>query len=177
VIPEQELISRVIACDDHAAFGELVRRHQSAVRAFLRHLTRGDHALADDLAQDAFVQAYRNLGRFRGGSSFLTWTLGVAHNQWRNARRRPRFAAFAADSDEPLVPDVTSASDLRADLATALRTLSSDEQLALHVCYQQGLTHDEAATLLEWPLGTVKTHVARAKEKLRQHLAVWNPQT
>lgn len=177
MIPDQELISRVIACDDHAAFGELVRRHQSAVRGFLRQLTRGNHTLADDLAQDAFVQAYRGLGQFRGGSTFLTWILGIAHNQWRNARRRPQFATFADDSDEPAVSDLTAASDLRADLAAALHALSSDEQLALHVCYQQGLTHEEAAALLDWPLGTVKTHVARAKEKLRQHLAVWNPQT
>lgn len=175
--PDQELISRVIACDDHAAFSELVRRHQSAVRSFLRHLTRGNHALADDLAQEAFVQGYRSLGRFRGGSAFLTWILGIAHNQWRNARRRPQFAALADDSDEPLAPDLTAASDLRSDLAAALRTLSADEQLALHMCYQQGLTHEEAAALLDWPLGTVKTHVARAKEKLRHHLAVWNPQT
>lgn len=177
MIPDPELISRVIACDDHAAFGELVRRHQSSVRAFLRHLTRGDHALADDLAQEAFVQAYRHLGRFRGNSACLTWLLGIAHNRWRNARRRPQFAPLAPDVDAPLVPDTTAASDLRADLVAALRTLSPDEQLALHVCYQQGLTHEEAATLLDWPLGTVKTHVARAKEKLRQHLAVWNPQT
>jgi RNA polymerase sigma-70 factor (ECF subfamily) len=176
VIPDQELISRVIACDDHAAFGELVRRHQSAVRGFLRHLARGDHALSDDLAQEAFVRAYRDLARFRGTSTFLTWILGIAHNQWRNARRRVQFTAFAAASDEPFVPDLTSASDLRADLAAALRTLSPDEQLALHVCYQQGLTHEEAAVLLDWPLGTVKTHVARAKEKLRQPLAAWNPQ-
>jgi RNA polymerase sigma factor (sigma-70 family) len=177
VIPEQELISRVIACDDHAAFGELVRRHHSAVRGFLRHLTHQNHALADDLAQETFVQAYRGLARFRGGSTFLTWVLGVAHNRWRNARRRPQFTVFTAAGDEPFVSDPTAASDLRADLAAALRALSPDEQLALHVCYQQGLTHEEAAALLDWPLGTVKTHVARGKEKLRQHLAVWNPHT
>lgn len=177
MIPDQELIARVIVSDDHAAFGELVHRHQSAVRNFLRHLARGDHALADDLAQETFVRAYRSLGRLRGSSAFRTWLLGIAHNQWRNARRRPQFTTFSDRSDEQIVGDSTAACDLQADLRSALGTLSADEQLALHVCYDQGLTHEEAAALLEWPLGTVKTHLARAKQKLRQQLAAWNPQT
>jgi len=65
---------------------------------------------------------------------------------------------------------------LRQDLGAALAQLSTDEQTALHVCYQQGLTHSEAAVVLGWPIGTVKTHLARSKEKFRQLLATWNPQ-
>ena len=61
-----ELITRVVVEDDRAAFGELVLSHQSAVRAFLRQLTHGDHAWADDLAQETFVIAYKTLARFRG---------------------------------------------------------------------------------------------------------------
>lgn len=175
--PDSGLIARVLASGDHPAFGELVRRHQSAVRKFLRHLAAGDHALADDLAQETFLEAYRGLGNFRGGSAFSTWLLGIARNRWRNARRRPQFAPLPADRPEQLTDSGAAASDLRHDLAFALRGLSADEQLALHVCYHQGLTHDEAAALLDWPLGTVKTHVARGKQKLRQQLASWNPRT
>ena len=174
---DAELITRTLAQDDHTAFGELVRRYQSPVRTFLRHLTRGDHALADDLAQETFLQAYRGLAAFRGRAKFSTWLLGIAHNHWRNARRRPVFLSSPSDGGEPSIDAATASVDLRHDLDLALRQLSADEQLALHVCYQQGLTHEEAAALLDWPLGTVKTHVARGKEKLRQHLAVWNPQT
>jgi RNA polymerase sigma-70 factor (ECF subfamily) len=47
----------------------------------------------------------------------------------------------------------------------------------VHLCYQQGLSHSEIAAVLDWPLGTVKTNIARGKDKLRQLLAVWNPQT
>jgi RNA polymerase sigma factor (sigma-70 family) len=177
VIPDADLISRVIASDDHASFGELVRRHQSAVRTFLRQLASGDHALADDLAQETFLQAYHGLARFRAESAFSTWLLGIAHNRWRNFRRRSSFSPVVADHDEPAGDSALATSDLRHDLQMAMRHLSSEEQLALHVCYQQGLTHEEAAALLDWPLGTVKTHVARGKEKLRQQLAVWNPQT
>ena len=177
---DSELIARVLKSDDRAAFGELVLRHQSTVRNFLRHLTRGDAALADDLAQDTFVQAYRGLARFRGEANLSTWLVGIAHNHWRNARRRQREHTpidVATGERELAVGASTTISDLQHDLSAALQQLSADEQLALHLGYQQGLSHGEIASLLDWPLGTVKTHLARSKEKLRHLLAAWNPQT
>ena len=176
---DAELIARTIASADRAAFGELVLRHQSAVRNFLRHLVRGDAALADDLAQETFVQAYRGLTRFRGDANFSTWLLGIAHNHWRNARRRQRGeVSFEAENESALaVASPAALSDLQQDLAAAVKQLSADEQLALHLGYQQGLSHREIAALLNWPLGTVKTHLTRSKEKLRSLLAAWNPQT
>jgi RNA polymerase sigma factor (sigma-70 family) len=175
VTPDSELIARVIAFDDHAAFATLVRRYQSNVRGFLRHLT-SDHALADDLAQETFVCAYRQLRRFHGRSAFSTWLIGIAYNGWRNALRRRQRAAKSVENVQTAVESVVPSLDWQHDLAVALNHLSSDERRALHACYQQGLTHDEAAVFLNWPLGTVKTHLARGKEKLRQFLAVWNPQ-
>ena len=175
---DAELIARTLAFDDRAAFGELVLRYQSAVRYFLRHLTSGDNALADDLAQETFLRAYRGLGRFRHESTVSTWLLGIAHNQWRNARRRTsREETPVTFAPEPSVDSDAANSDLRHDLSLALLNLSADEQLAVHLCYQQGLSHREIATLLDWPLGSVKTHLARSKDKLRPFLAAWNPQT
>jgi RNA polymerase sigma factor (sigma-70 family) len=176
---DHDLIARVFACDDRAAFGQLVRRHQSAVRGFLRQLSCGDNAWADDLAQETFLRAYQSIARFRGSSTFRTWLLGIAHNQFRNARRRQRELPQEnmPDSLDENAASPARQTELRHDLTAALRQLSADEQTALHVCYEQGLTHEEAADVLSWPLGTVKTHVARAKEKLRTLLAVWNPQS
>ena len=176
---DADLIARTLALDDRAAFGELVLRHQSAVRNFLRHLTRGDTALADDLAQETFVQAFRGLARFRGDAHFSTWLFGIAHNHWRNARRGQRAPAPLDDATQPefALSAFTATSDLQQDLAAALKRLSADEQLALQLGYQQGLSHDEIAALLDWPLGTVKTRLARGKEKLRHLLAAWNPKT
>ncbi len=168
----------MLASDDRAAFGELVVRHQSAVRRFLRHLTRGDAALADDLAQETFVQAYRGLARFHGAASFSTWLLGIAHNHFRNARRRQQTAAAWTNAEETAPAAApTRSSDLQHDLAVALGQLSPEEQSTLHLAYQHGLSHGEIAAVLGWPLGTVKTHLARSKEKLRHFLAAWNPQT
>lgn len=180
---DAELIARVLVGEDRASFGLLVQRHQSAVRQFLRHLTRGDVALADDLAQETFVTAWRTLARFHGGSTFLTWLLGIAHNHSRNAHRsiaswaRSNTSLGEAHSENLTAAPGTQNADLRHDLAVALRELTAEEQLAIHLHYQLGQSHPEISALLDWPLGTVKTHIARGKEKLRQHLAAWNPQT
>lgn len=165
--PDVELIARVVATDDRVAFGELVQRHQSAVRRFLRHLTSGDAALADDLAQETFVQAYRGLARFRGDANFATWLRGIAHNHWRNARRRARRTQWVTENELPdeAAPSPARAIELKHDLAQALGALSPDEQTAVHLCYQQGLSHNEIATVLDWPLGTVKTHLARGRDR------------
>ena len=174
---DSELIARALVSQDQAAFGELVQRHQSVVRHFLRHLARGDAALADDLAQETFVNAWRSLARFQGRSSFSTWVLGIAHNQWRNARRLQRTLPIEPQHLDTLEPTPSPAplSDLRADLSRALSSLGSEEQIALHLCYQQGFSHSEISEILDWPLGTVKTHLNRGKEKLRPLLSSWNP--
>jgi RNA polymerase sigma factor (sigma-70 family) len=174
--PDSELIARVLAANDRESFAELVHRHQSAVRLFLRHLTRGNSALADDLAQETFFQAWRGLARFEGRATFSTWLLGIAHNQWRNACRRQRTELAAAR--DLAAPDVSPCfvrhSDLQQDLAAAIGELSPGEQHTVHLCFHQGLTHSEAAEVLGWPLGTVKTDLLRAKEKLRLRLSSWN---
>lgn len=183
-LPEAELIARVLAQDDRHAFSELVRRHQSSVRGFLRRLTRGREALADDLAQETFIEAYRSLARYRGSSAFSTWLMGIACNRWRNDRRRERPTEEWTDDTVPVepagagerfAPGATAAVDWRQDLAAALAYLSDGERAAIHLCFQEGLTHEEAAEVLGFPLGTVKTHLARAKEKLRVHLRAWAP--
>src|SRR4029078_11662617 len=88
-ISDAQLIARCLVGDDRHAFAELVKRHQSAVRACLRKLTVGNHALADDLAQDSFVLAWRNLKTFRQEARFSTWLYRIATNCWlAHARKR-----------------------------------------------------------------------------------------
>ena len=173
---DSSLVARVVASDDRDAFGELVKRHQSAVRRFAQSLVQ-DNALADDVAQETFVRAYRSLGQFRGDSSVLTWLLGIAHNQARNARRKTRAHGELDPNDPSLISatDATRSSDLKTDLQKALIQVSDDERAALHLCYHEDLSHAEAAAALGWPVGTLKTHVARGKERLKLLLTSWNP--
>jgi len=79
-VTDVELIARVLVEDDRHAFSELVHRYQSAILATLRRLTAGNHALADDLAQETFLLAYRNLKSFRQEARFPTWLYRIATN-------------------------------------------------------------------------------------------------
>jgi RNA polymerase sigma factor (sigma-70 family) len=188
-LTDAQLIARVIVHDDRHAFSELVRRHQSAVRATLRRLTAGNHALADDLAQETFMLAYRNLESFRQEARFSTWLYRIATNAYlAHARKRKeellgdRDAEIAAGEDgldaEPSgaeEADHAHAATLRMDMDRALAALSEGERAAIVQCYHNDLSHEEAAVVLNCPVGTVKTHILRAKQKLRSQLAAWAP--
>lgn len=172
---DTDLIARVVAREDHNAFGELVRRYQSPVRAFLTRMARGDSHLADDLAQETFLKAWRKMPSYRGGARFSTWLFGIAINEFRTvARSRKEFIAhdFSEDSPEPEAAATDSNTRLRLDLTEALKRISSEERAAILLCCQNGLSHEEAATVLGCPLGTVKTNILRGKEKLKRHLAI-----
>jgi RNA polymerase sigma factor (sigma-70 family) len=168
---DADLIARVLAHEDQFAFGELVRRYQSPVRAFLMRMSRGDTHLADDLAQETFLKAWQKLRTFRGAARFSTWLFGIAFNEFRSACRRRKELDDTGLAETEEVATVTNTS-LRMDLNEALQSLHSAERAALVLCCQNGLSHEEAAQVLECPLGTVKTNILRGKEKLRRRLAI-----
>ena len=164
--------------DDRRAYGELVRRHQSQVRTVLRRLTRGDAALADDLAQETFVLAWRNLAKFRFEARFSTWLYRIAFNAWQSEARKKRELLLDLDEESITDPEVVhEMPDVigRVDLERAMATLSDGERAALAACYYADLSHEEASEALGLPLGTVKTHVLRAKAKLRARLTKEKP--
>ena len=171
---DADLIARVLSHEDHNAFGELVRRYQSPVRAFLVRMARGDTHLADDLAQETFLKAWQKLRTFRGNARLSTWILGIAFNEFRSAWRKRKELALD-DIDEPtesLGIAQDSNTHLRLDLTEALNLLNSPERAAIILCCQNGLSHEEAAQILNCPLGTVKTNIVRGKEKLKRRLAI-----
>ena len=175
-LTDADLVARVLVDDDHHAFAELIKRHQSAVRGLLRQLTRTDLALADDLAQDAFVRAYKNIRSFRGEAKFSTWLYRIAYNCFReDARRRKELVGIDETQLEAERDPQTVDPALRHDLAQALQLLPLHERTAVVLCCQNGLSHDEASRVLDIPLGTVKTNVLRGREKLKKTLAAWGP--
>ena len=187
-VSDAQLIARALVGDDRHAFAELVRRHQSTVRACLRKLTAGNHALADDLSQETFVLAWRNLKSFRQEARFSTWLYRIATNCWlADARKRKevllgdRDDAVASDDDGDARSEVSTHGDhargaaLKVDLERAMAALSEGERAAIVQCYHNDLTHEEAAYVLDCPVGTVKTHVLRGKQKLKLALAAWAP--
>jgi RNA polymerase sigma-70 factor (ECF subfamily) len=172
---DTDLIARVVSREDENAFGELVRRYQSPVRAFLTRMARGDSHLADDLAQETFLKAWRKLSSYRGGARFSTWLFGIAINEFRTAARSRKEFITDDFSESPADPEAAAGDvqiRLRLDLTEALKRISSEERAAILLCCQNGLSHEEAAQVLVCPLGTVKTNILRGKEKLKKFLAI-----
>jgi len=183
---DAQFIARALVTGDRHAFAELVKRHQSSVRACLRKLSAGDHALADDLAQETFILAWRNLASFRQEARFSTWLYRIATNCWlaHNRKRREELLGdrvdAVADRDDDAMPlldamqaDHARGTTLKLDLERAMGALSEAERAAIVQCYHNDLTHEEAAYVLDCPVGTVKTHVLRGKQKLKAALAAY----
>ncbi len=147
------------------AFGRLVQMHQQALRAFLRRLS-GNAADADDLAQDSFVFAWEHIGRFDPARSFRPWLFGIAWHKYRERKRSwlrlLKRESAAVQDQTSFVPDP----GLKLDLVKATETLPVEQRAAVLLCLGAEFTHAEAAQALALPLGTVKSHVARGREKL-----------
>ena len=144
------------------------------VRGFLSRMTSDSH-LGDDLAQETFLKAWKKLHTYRGGAKFSTWLFSIAFNEFRTVARRRKELAFE-DIDDALEPSgeiATTPDGLRLDLTEAIKRLNSNERAAIVLCCQNGLSHEEAAQVLDCPLGTVKTNVLRGREKLKKYLAAY----
>lgn len=166
---DAELVDAAVRRGDRQAFARLVHRHQSMVRGVLRRMTRGDHGLADDLAQESFLLAWRHLAAFRRESRFGTWLYRIAVNAWLSHARKPRESLLEdGDAVSESIPESREDdAGLRLDLESALSRLPDGERAAIAACYFADLSHEEAAQALGLPLGTVKTHILRAKARLR----------
>ena len=162
-------LAALAAGGDRPAFGELVRRHGSAVRGLLRRMG-AEPALADDLAQDAFLAAFERVAEFRGEGAFSAWVRRIAARLYVRRWRKDAHLDLEADPADPGHGGEVSAA-ARIDLDEALKTLSPAERLCVSLCYGAGVSHAEAAETLNVPLGTVKSHVKRGLDKLRVRLA------
>ena len=159
-----------VSSQDTAAFGELIRRHQSQIRNFLRKLT-GDTSTADDLAQDCFLHAWNKLQTFTGRGSFIGWLLKVAYTTFLQSKRRSnRYAEILDEAGH--VQDMqgqsyTLPAEEVSDLDKFLATLNEEERAIMIMSYACGLSHREIGAATELPVGTVKSVIFRAKEKIR----------
>lgn len=163
-------LAALAAAGDRRAFGELVRRHGSAVRGLLRRMG-AEAATADDVAQDAFLTAFERIAEFRGEGTFSAWVRKIAARQYvRRWKKDSRLTSEDENAaDEGHGGEISAAQ--RIDLDEALKSLSENERVCVSLCFGAGLSHAEAAEMLGAPLGTVKSHVKRGLDKLRHRLA------
>ena len=164
-----------MSSQDAAAFGELVRRHQSHVRNFLRKLS-GDVTAADDLAQDCFMHAWDKLHTFSGRGSFIGWLLKVAYTTFLQSKRKSkRYAEILEEVghfDELESRTHAVQADEVTDLDRFLAVLSEEERAVMVMSYACGLSHREISEATSMPVGTVKSVIFRGKEKIRTNFDI-----
>jgi RNA polymerase sigma factor (sigma-70 family) len=151
---------------DDEAFAELVRRRQSWLRSLLRRLCH-DAALADDLAQQTFIAAWQKLSQLRTPAAFGGWLRSLAVNMWLQDRRRRTELPLDEELADMALPARGTDPGLAIDLDRLLALLKPAERLCLVLCHAEGMSHAEIGATTGWPLGTVKSHVARGAAQLR----------
>ncbi|HJR69078.1 MAG TPA: sigma-70 family RNA polymerase sigma factor [Gammaproteobacteria bacterium] len=165
------LVARVVADDDRGAFELLVRRHQSAVRNFLRRLARNDVERANDLAQETFIKMHAGLHSYRGAARLSTWLFRIAYHTFLNDERGRRTNVEFSEDEHAGAEDTAAATATTLDVDSALERLPVRQRAVFDLHYKKGMTHSEVADALELPIGTVKSDLKRGHEKLKGWLA------
>lgn len=170
----EALIVGLARTGDRKAFAELVRRRQSWLRN-LMHRCCSDAALADDLAQQAFLKAWLRIRTLRQPMAFGAWLKRLAINVWLHYLRKNDALRLADDLDEPEHAQYDSHS-LGMDLESALAALLPPVRLCVVLSYQEGMSHSEITQLTGFPLGTVKSHIRRGTQRLKHLLTAYQDQ-
>jgi RNA polymerase sigma-70 factor (ECF subfamily) len=168
------------------AFEQIVRRFERPVLGLIARIT-GDRAGAEDLAQETFIKAFRNLAAFDASRRLSSWLFRIAHNTAIDAlrRARPHAVALDAEPDAPAhpalrtgpAPDPVERAVLGRALDAALAALRPEHRAAVVLRYEEGLAFEEIAHVLGVAEPTARSHVHRARKALAQHLAAagWAP--
>ena len=181
---DQQLVERVQA-GDKAAFDLLVRKYQHRVLKLVSRFV-SDAAEAEDVAQEAFLKAYRALASFRGDSAFYTWLYRIAINTAKNylvamGRRAPTSTGFdhedaeSFEDAEQLRDSATPEAELlgkqiAATVNRAMERLPDDLRTAITLREIEGLSYEEIASVMNCPIGTVRSRIFRARESIAADL-------
>ena len=164
------LVSQVAEFHDRAAFDRLVVKYQSPIRRFFLHQTLGDAQLSDDLAQDTFIKAYVNIGKFRGQAAFSTWLYRIDCNVLYDYHRRLRPTDDIDSSEAIRHNTYNSDTNMKLDVYDALRRLGDKERTCVTLQLIDGYPIDKISEITGMAAGTVKSHLFRGKEKLTAFL-------
>lgn len=165
------LVAQVVVFGNSKAFDTLVKKYQSPIRRFFLNLTLGDGALSDDLAQETFIKAYMNIASFKNLSSFSTWLYRIAYNIFYDYIRSRK------ETEDIEVRDIagdyaTNQPDVgrNIDIYESLKVLKGEERTCITLFYMEDISVDKIAGILGCPQGTVKSHLARGRQKLSDYL-------
>ena len=169
---ETELVEKARA-GDAASFEALVKKYQDKIYGLAHHVCLGLKSEADDVYQETFISAFKNIAKFKGNSGFGTWLYRIAANNCWMKFRRKKAEKLVSLEDVRGLEDLTHADEiarkeLTASVAKALSELSVDFRLAITLADIQGLSMDEAAKILKITVPAFKTRLFRARAALRK---------
>ena len=168
---DRHLVHRVLE-GDPAAFLELVKRHDARLRGLAYRLLAGDRDVMDDVMQDAYVRAYRSLGRFRADAEFGTWLYRIVYtaciDELRRSRGRPE-PVDAQEWDRPVAGTGPEGAASAADqILRTLAALPEDQRVTVVLVDGEGFDHDQAAKILGVAPGTIASRLSRARAAMRR---------
>ena len=189
--PDEQLV-RLVLSGSEDAFRDLVRRYQRPVYALILRMVR-DAADAEELAQEVFIKAYRALDRFDRSKKFSSWLFKIAHNTAIDRLRRKSLQTVPLETDrdepdpiavlrDPRAGDPAAraeSGELAAAFEAALGRLRPAYREVMILRFQEGLAYDEIAEVTGLALGTVKTHLHRARKAMADELTRlgWGPRS
>ena len=164
------LVTSFLISGDKRIFDRIVIKYQSQIRRFMLNLTMGDDALSDDLAQETFIKVYLNIRNFKALSRFSTWLFSIAYNVFYDNKRAEKFRVPIDALAEDTFIEQNAFSYEKFDIFEAVKMLKPEERVAILLFYMEDKTQKEIARITGDPIGTVKTHLLRGKEKLSKFL-------
>lgn len=173
LLPDIALVSQVLMFGNRRAFDTLVRKYQASVRRVLLHLTAGDEALSDDLAQETFIKAYTALEGYKNHSNFGTWLYRIAYNvfyDYIRSRKETCLMDDVTDEVERAYSQEPTDHSVAADINEAMRLLRPEERTCVTLHLMEDLPIDKVVEITGLPAGTVKSHIARGRDKLVTYL-------
>jgi RNA polymerase sigma-70 factor (ECF subfamily) len=169
-LSDSQLVALVQSTADTNAYSELVSRYQMSLFAFIYRYTNEKY-LAEDITQDTFIKAYDKISHFNGRAQFKTWLFSIAYREFLQSKRKENalqklLNKFEQHTTQQYLPKLDSSIDIN----NALKQLSDNQRAVILLCDASSMTNNEAATILQLPLGSVKTYIKQARSIMRSYL-------
>jgi len=171
--PSDRHLIKLVAKGDEPAFADLYSRHNVAVFNYLLRLVN-ERPVAEDLLQDVFIAVWKGADRFRGRAKVKTYIFRIAHNQavsWLRKNNRGKLKYEQVEVPEPAGPEIQSqAAWNRLQVQEALKELSTNHRAVVELSFVNGLSYAEISQVLDCPVGTVKSRMSYALQRLERLL-------
>jgi len=173
-LSDSQLVALVQSTFDGNAYSELVTRYQMSLFTFIYRYT-DEKYLAEDITQDTFIKAYEKISHFKGQSQFKTWLFSIAYREFLQSKRKENaiqklLSKFEQNTTQNHPSKLDNSIVTSIDVNNALKQLSDNQKAVVLLCDASGMSNNEASTILQMPLGSLKTYIKQGRSIMRKYL-------